>query len=238
MFPDLAITRYELMYMAYLVHGGERMIRLNFLLGSDVATSPILVPPSAGPSSSKEVKPKDTHSFQLSAAADISAKGTIEGHIIPSVKLGFEVLGGKAKADVYLDIDAYAKVNLDAQASASVHHRSVEGELNEQLYAPPYGRAARELVARSADQAQAATFNGCVDVSAGLSLGGGAEGSIFGLWSADKAITFFKKNSTCSRRDMSTSLTMSSKRAIDGILCPKTRSAPVSVEDANVKASE
>lgn len=166
-------------------------------------------PPSAGPSSSKEVKPKDTRTlhvafiqqfraycqiaFKLSAAADISAKGTIEGHIIPSVKLGFEVLGGKAKADVYLDIDAYAKVNLDAQASASVHHRSVEGELNEQLYAPPYGRAAREVVARSADRAQAATFNGCVDVSAGLSLGGGAEGSIFGLWSADKAITFFKK---------------------------------------------
>lgn len=203
-------------------------------------------PPSAGPSSSKEVKPKDTP-FKLSAAADISAKGTIEGHIIPSVKLGFEVLGGKAKADVYLDIDAYAKVNLDAQASASVHHRSVEGELNEQLYAPPYGRAAREVVARSADRAQAATFNGCVDVSAGLSLGGGAEGSIFGLWSADKAITFFKKEfhlfkkcwgSGKARRDMSTSLTRSSKRAIDGILCPKTQSAPVSVEDANVKAND
>ncbi|KAJ8515528.1 hypothetical protein ONZ45_g7073 [Pleurotus djamor] len=197
-------------------------------------------PPGAGPSTQKDTKPKDTP-LKLSASADVSAKGSIEFHAIPALKLGISVLAGKAKADVYLNADAYAKFGIDAQAS--LKHRSLERELNDKLYIPPYDHVARAMMARAQQEKDGITFNGCVDLKGGIGLGGGAEGDIFGLWKGDKHFNFFTKEfqifKKCwgtgkAKRHIESSLT---RRRVDGLSCPKGQ-PPTSIDSTTVKASD
>ncbi|KAJ6553046.1 hypothetical protein B0H19DRAFT_1263467 [Mycena capillaripes] len=57
----------------------------------------------------------------VNAAPDVTATGTLTGHLIPSLNLGVSALGGKAKAQIFLDLDTNAalQMNLDGSASAT-----------------------------------------------------------------------------------------------------------------------
>ncbi|KAJ7606656.1 hypothetical protein FB45DRAFT_949592 [Roridomyces roridus] len=57
----------------------------------------------------------------LSASPDVTATGSIEAHLIPSINLGVSALGDVAKAQVSLSLDASAtlKLNLDGSADVS-----------------------------------------------------------------------------------------------------------------------
>ncbi|KAJ7616313.1 hypothetical protein DFH06DRAFT_1013030 [Mycena polygramma] len=57
----------------------------------------------------------------LNAAPDVSATGTLTAHLIPSLNLGVSALGGKAKANIFLNLDTNAalEMNLDGSASAT-----------------------------------------------------------------------------------------------------------------------
>ncbi|KAJ3512020.1 hypothetical protein NLJ89_g3766 [Agrocybe chaxingu] len=55
----------------------------------------------------------------LYASPGVVAAGTVEAHLIPTVKLGISALGGIVEAGVFLDVDASANLKLDLHASAS-----------------------------------------------------------------------------------------------------------------------
>ncbi|KAF8177314.1 hypothetical protein K438DRAFT_1770082 [Mycena galopus ATCC 62051] len=57
----------------------------------------------------------------LNAAPDVTATGTLTAHLIPSLNLGVNALGGKATAQIFIDLDTNASLdmNLDASASAT-----------------------------------------------------------------------------------------------------------------------
>ncbi|KAF7371330.1 hypothetical protein MSAN_00769100 [Mycena sanguinolenta] len=57
----------------------------------------------------------------LNAAPGVTATGTLTAHLIPSLNLGVNALGGKAEAQIFLNLDTNAalQMNLDASASAT-----------------------------------------------------------------------------------------------------------------------
>ncbi|KAJ7737090.1 hypothetical protein B0H16DRAFT_1326128 [Mycena metata] len=55
----------------------------------------------------------------LNAAPDVTATGQITAHLIPSINLGINALGGKAEAQISLALDANAILNMNLDASKS-----------------------------------------------------------------------------------------------------------------------
>ncbi|KAL0949221.1 hypothetical protein HGRIS_009301 [Hohenbuehelia grisea] len=139
----------------------------------------------------KKFQSKDSE-LKLSAAANIEGYGFLEGHIIPSIKLGVlmgndkaHVAGATAKATVnaYVEADVFARLTLEAAAQASGSIVKVLGhgvptldalipeklrglQLVPRSFVLPYSLKARELAA-----AQAAGWPGPLieEVSAGAS---------------------------------------------------------------------
>jgi hypothetical protein len=125
--------------------------------------------------------------LKLSASPSISAKGTLEGHVIPTVRLifphyvsamtpaqvrfGVSAFVGIAHASVFLDLDASATVGFQLNAAANVSTETGKdiGTVNH------------------AD----ASADGCVDIGAGLDVEAGADGSFFGLFKADTKVSLF-----------------------------------------------
>ncbi|KAL0949219.1 hypothetical protein HGRIS_009299 [Hohenbuehelia grisea] len=133
-------------------------------------------PPKVASSGAKKtIKSKDSE-LELSASANVQGYGFIEGHIIPSVKLG--VLMGndkftlgdrpaKATINAYVEADVFARLTLEAEAQASgkvnIKKKSkrdavmLDAPASEELhklvprsFVPPYGLKARELAAQAA----------------------------------------------------------------------------------------
>ncbi|CAA7262406.1 unnamed protein product [Cyclocybe aegerita] len=83
----------------------------------------------------------------LYASPGIVAAGTVEAHLIPTVKLGISALGGIVQAGVFLDVDASANLKLDLHASASgtvvispVGARDIAEQLNRRGATPYWSR--------------------------------------------------------------------------------------------------
>ncbi|KAF4580502.1 hypothetical protein EYR38_003100 [Pleurotus pulmonarius] len=161
------------------------------------------------PESKKKSTEKGIHTkpspLKLKAKAKASAKGYIEGHLVPILKLGVEALGGKAGADVYLEADAFARVSVQAEAHATAtakvgaapapaapaHPKKGKREV---AYVPPYSHRARNELAplskRTGDvdvhAAAKGGFSGCVWLDAGLQLNYGAKANAGDLWKVDE----------------------------------------------------
>ncbi|KDQ24078.1 hypothetical protein PLEOSDRAFT_1018721, partial [Pleurotus ostreatus PC15] len=160
---------------------------------------------SCNPKKASVEKGIHTKPAPLIADKSLSTTGYIEGHLIPSLKLGISALAGKAGADVFLEADAFARVSITAEAHATANVKAggaapaakgapaapakaaapaagKKGKGKRDIYVPPYayGSRRRDISAQDgSDGAPAAGvkagFSGCVDLSAGLELNYGAK---------------------------------------------------------------
>lgn len=152
----------------------------------------------------------------------LSTTGYIEGHLIPSLKLGVSALAGKAGADVFLEADAFARVSITAEAHATANVKAggaapaakgapaapakaaapaagKKGKGKRGIYVPPYAYGSRRRdisVQDGSDGAPAAGvkagFSGCVDLSAGLELNYGAKANAGDLWKVNESGSLWK----------------------------------------------
>ncbi|KAF9492455.1 hypothetical protein BDN71DRAFT_1204201 [Pleurotus eryngii] len=156
--------------------------------------------------------------LKLKAKAKANAKGYIEGHLIPSLRLGVSALAGKAGADVFLEADAFARVSVTAEAHATANVKvggaapaakgapaaaapaaGKKGKGKRDIYVPPYAYGSRRRdvsVQDGSDGAPAAGvkagFSGCVDLSAGLELNYGAKANAGDLWKVNESGSLWK----------------------------------------------
>ncbi|KAJ8520806.1 hypothetical protein ONZ45_g2441 [Pleurotus djamor] len=114
----------------------------------------------------------------IEATADVIAQANITAHLIPSLHLGLSLFGGAASASGFIEVDAWARLSLEAHASASAstHKRELGSELGDRelSYVPPY-LGARGL---QATDTATLTFKGCLGVFAGASVRAGAEAKL------------------------------------------------------------
>ncbi|PSR71292.1 hypothetical protein PHLCEN_2v12806 [Hermanssonia centrifuga] len=84
-------------------------------LAYSVTGAQLFFPPNTG-SSKGTFAPNNTN-LQLSAAPSVSMDGSIEAHIIPTILFGINALDGLAEANINLDLDAYAELELEFKES-------------------------------------------------------------------------------------------------------------------------
>ncbi|KAK1222410.1 hypothetical protein PQX77_014743 [Marasmius sp. AFHP31] len=103
--------------------------------------------------------------LKLSVTPSVASKAVLEAHIIPTLLLGVTALGGTAKANVFLDLDASAGVTLSLDAN----------------------------VTASTDGTKSGSVNGCIDVGSGFDVNAGADASLFGLFDKNTKVNLFTK---------------------------------------------
>ncbi|KAJ8520809.1 hypothetical protein ONZ45_g2444 [Pleurotus djamor] len=133
-------------------------------------------PEAKSGSKSVDLKPAPV---DISATAEINAQANITAHLIPSLHLGLTALGNQVKATGYIEVDAFARLALEARGSAQASHHprelaSVPVEHRDRGYVPPY------LGSRALDNTSA-SFKGCLGIYAGLVIRAGAEGALAGF---------------------------------------------------------
>jgi hypothetical protein len=134
-----------------------------------VKDAQMVFPPNDKRKSGGDFKPADSN-LKLSATPSVAAKGTLEGHIIPTVDFGINVLSGLAEATVFLDLDAAAILGLELNAAANVTKQK--------------GKAAA---------VKDASVDGCVDISASLDVEAGARGAFLNLFNEQTKESLFNK---------------------------------------------
>ncbi|KAF7427777.1 hypothetical protein PC9H_006992 [Pleurotus ostreatus] len=116
-------------------------------------------PASRKNATEKGIRTKESP-LKLKASAKDEAKGYIEGHLIPVLKLGFDGFG--TGVSVHLEADAFARVSLEVEAHATAKSCYRESTApadpvhpekgKREVYTPPYGRrACNELALRDTD---------------------------------------------------------------------------------------
>lgn len=79
--------------------------------------------------------------LKISASPDVKSTGSVEAHIIPTIKLGISALGGTVDTSVFLSLDASATLilTLEAQAGAATAVKRANGAklLAARSYSPP-----------------------------------------------------------------------------------------------------
>ncbi|KAJ6579217.1 hypothetical protein DFH09DRAFT_338965 [Mycena vulgaris] len=94
----------------------DMTVGLNF----DVTDAQLAFPPSAGTApDDKAFKIGDTP-LTLNADPSVQATGTITAHLIPSLNLGVNALGGKAKAQIFLALDTNAELVMSLDGSGDI----------------------------------------------------------------------------------------------------------------------
>lgn len=104
--------------------------------------------------------------LKLSVAGSVASKAKMEAHLVPTLVLGINALGGIASANVFVDLDAKGSVNLNLNAGAGA----------------------------AIDGTKSAGVDGCVDVGTGLAVQAGADASFFGLFDTNTKVDLFKKD--------------------------------------------
>ncbi|KAA1475890.1 hypothetical protein DENSPDRAFT_911229 [Dentipellis sp. KUC8613] len=110
------------------------------------------------------------NTFTLSASPELSGSANITAHLIPELTVGIKVLNGVGTADVFLDLDASASLNItgvDLKASGTVG---------------------------TAGKSGSAAAQACVDVSTGLNAHVGATAALLDVFDKTAQLTLFNKN--------------------------------------------
>ncbi|KAI0037499.1 hypothetical protein FA95DRAFT_94316 [Auriscalpium vulgare] len=128
----------------------------------------LLFPPQEGSSSGSFTK--GTNALSVSTSPTLDATANIEGHLIPSLNIGINALGGTAQATVFLNLDASATVALNSTATA------------------------RLSASNTAGGSAGASVQGCVDISSALNVAGGASANFLNLFDQSKTVNLFQKN--------------------------------------------
>ncbi|KAK7052598.1 hypothetical protein R3P38DRAFT_3172892 [Favolaschia claudopus] len=128
----------------------------------------LFFPPGSSVKSGGSFTPGDSP-LSLSVSPDVSSKAVLTGHVLPTLDLGINALGGKAQATISLILDAQASATLTLDASAEAGVSTTDGA------------------------AASGQVNGCIDVGAGLDVNAGATADFFGLFDKSTKINLFTK---------------------------------------------
>ncbi|KAI0345976.1 hypothetical protein BDW22DRAFT_936994 [Trametopsis cervina] len=115
-FPGILTIGPSFQVTAQTVAKAQADMTMAVDLAYKVSGAKLYFPPGHG-SSMGTFAPSDTH-LQLSADPSVSATGSISAHVIPAVLFGINALDGLANADVELDLDAYAELDLTLSMTA------------------------------------------------------------------------------------------------------------------------
>ncbi|KAG7095281.1 hypothetical protein E1B28_006053 [Marasmius oreades] len=137
--------------------------KIDVTLAYHVEDAKLFFPPLDG-NSGGQFQPADSP-LKLSVSPSLASKAIVEGHLIPTLQLGITALGGTAKANVFLDLDANAAATLSLDAVA----------------------------AASTDGTQSTSVNGCIDVASGFDVNAGADASFFDLFDSNTKVNLFTK---------------------------------------------
>ncbi|KAF8896684.1 hypothetical protein BD779DRAFT_1433082, partial [Infundibulicybe gibba] len=157
-------------------------VDLNVGVNFHISNAQMTFPPSSGQGSSGAFQLDDTP-LKLSASPSVTATGSVEAHIIPTLNIGVSALGGSISANVFLDLDASAKMTLTLEAQAQAGRSSSSAVPSSSASTPS-----------SPTPSASASFGGCFDISAALNVNAGATGSFLGLFDSNTKITLFSKN--------------------------------------------
>ncbi|KAL5478586.1 hypothetical protein ACEPAI_2770 [Sanghuangporus weigelae] len=189
-------------------------IDLDVIMDVDLAYSfsdlQLFFPPSDDHPSSAVVTPQDTP-LKLSASPNVESNATLEAHLIPTLKFGLEVLG--TNADIFLDLDAFAALDLGLAAGASA---SVDS---------------------TGATSASAQVGGCVDINGGVSVNAGSDASFFGLFDANTEIALFSKDFDFFKKCFEESTSDSSSASVTPLATSTTSSLASSIS-GNVTASD
>ncbi|KAI0757750.1 hypothetical protein C8Q80DRAFT_1091869 [Daedaleopsis nitida] len=143
---------------------------LNFDVGLayNIAGAQLFFPPNTNSAPSGGGFTPGNSSLKLSVSPNVTSNGQVAAHLIPTLAFGLDVLGGAAQASVRLDVDTSAALDLSLAAVA-------------------------DAGAGAGTSADDAAFGGCVDVTTGLNVQAGADGSLFGLFDAHPTVSLFSK---------------------------------------------
>ncbi|KAA1475878.1 hypothetical protein DENSPDRAFT_883888 [Dentipellis sp. KUC8613] len=124
-------------------------------------------PPGKSPNAGN-FAPSD-NAFTLSASPELSSGANITAHLIPELGVSISALGGVGTANVFLDLDASASLNItgvNSQASGTIG---------------------------TAGKTGSAAGQACVDISTGLNAHAGATTALAGIFDKTAQLTLFNK---------------------------------------------
>ncbi|KAF7422417.1 hypothetical protein PC9H_010573 [Pleurotus ostreatus] len=128
----------------------------------------------------------ESRPLSISLSPSLSSTASLEAHIIPKLAIGVNGLGNKADIFVDLDSKATAKATIKASAKAVINAREEQEDTR--------SLAVRQTVTKTPANTAETSVDGCVDVSAGLSVNVGAEASFLGLFDKENKLEFPVKN--------------------------------------------
>jgi hypothetical protein len=144
----------------------DMKVGLNF----DFNNVAFAFPPSDALAPAGTPAPKDT-TLDLSLSPNITASGSLEAHLIPSVAFGINAFVGKAQANVNFNVDTSATAEITASAGAKI---------------------TQDIPTRRADVST--SLGGCFDLKAGVVAQVGADADLFSLFQVNKNFPVFSKN--------------------------------------------
>jgi hypothetical protein len=123
---------------------------------------------------------------------NITATGTLNAHIIPSLNFGLSAFAGKASATIDLAIDTSATIALSIGAGASLTQTAASGSASDvQSCISSCAALMAPMPARRA--AAAGGVQGCVDAKVGIAATAGAQGTLFDLLDDSTTLPLFAK---------------------------------------------
>ncbi|RXW20042.1 hypothetical protein EST38_g5798 [Candolleomyces aberdarensis] len=151
--------------------------------------------------------------LKLAVSPALQATGTLEAHLIPSLNLGIEALGGVADATVFLELDASAamRLSLEGRAEAAItvnrtsSRKNAIGNIREFAESSSPNRVVGRAIAMrqaaasgsrsgvSVTPSTGASFGGCFEILAGLGVNAGARANFFGLFDEETVVPLFNR---------------------------------------------
>ncbi|KAJ7114995.1 hypothetical protein C8R44DRAFT_984288 [Mycena epipterygia] len=119
-FPGILTVGPSFTVSAQVVRDVDVTMDMTVGVNFDVNNAQLIFPPDNSTQGANTFAIGDTP-LTLNTSLDVQATGTITAHLIPSLNLGVNALGGKASAQIFfaLDTNAALPMNLDASGSAT-----------------------------------------------------------------------------------------------------------------------
>ncbi|KAJ7143218.1 hypothetical protein C8R43DRAFT_891858 [Mycena crocata] len=173
-FPGILTVGPTFKVDAQIVGDIELSMDMTVGLNFDVNNAQIAFPASAANKvDGGSFKAGDTP-LTLNVDSNVQASGSLTMHLIPSINLGIDALGGKGRAQLFLALDTNAALTLTLDGSSS----KTKGD-----------PTTLDNAAGTSGMA-----SGCVRLNGGFNLKAGVEGNFFGLFKELQTVSLYNKN--------------------------------------------
>ncbi|KAF7329581.1 hypothetical protein MKEN_00221000 [Mycena kentingensis (nom. inval.)] len=195
---------------------------MNVGIVFSVNNAQIAFPPGTGANPSGNAFSIGDTPLSIAATPNVKATGTIAAHLIPSLNLGINALGGKAKATVHVDLDASASAKLTLEAGVEGLGKTID--VADKVKAAATGGAAKAKATPAAaaaanngsDGADAAAKDTPAAAAGGAAAGGDAKSSAAKSDKADASSKAAKADTPSSKAAPATTSNTSVKATADG----------------------